>query len=153
MATDMFKLSDYPTIRASIDLDLDDTGLPDSIISMPIYKGSGENMVLARDPLALYRIDPGNATYYTPENAAHIRNAAILFTASLIVLALPQIQRETMGTHYAYQKTVVDRIDLSSTLEGRGEQELDFILHPGIVDDLRPTMFTLGTANRRRRCL
>lgn len=145
----ILKSADFPIIRAAIDHTLDEVGLPDSIIAMSIYRGAGESAVLERDSLALNRIDVGDALYNATQ-ATHIRNAAIFFTASLLVLALPQIQKETFGTHYAVQNQLLSRNELATSLNARAEAELDFILTPNIEDDMRPTFFSIGKRRTAR---
>lgn len=145
---DMLRIADYPSVRAAIDLDYDSETIPDGIIALPIFKGVAESAVLARDPLAFQRIDPGNPTYYDSTKAQHIRNAVVFFTAALLVPAIPQLVKETMGTHYAYQLAPRDQLALANSLNGKGDAELDQIIDTTPETDDMPTMFTVSGPRR-----
>lgn len=133
---------DYGEIRAAIDFSLDPVSLEDRIIGMSIYLGSAINDVVLRDPIALTRSDP--------TEQQHLKNAAILFTAAYLVVAMPRLTKETYGQKYGYERSAVDPSALATSLWARGEAEIDAVLNPGVGDEERPTMFAVGHGRRGR---
>lgn len=132
--------SDYPAIRAVIDVSLDSTSLPDAIIALDAYIGAGMRDVLALDPLAETR---------TGTELQHAQTAAILFTAARLVGALPQITRVAFADH-STQLQAVDPQARAAELRALASSELDAYLDPGDAASDRPTFFTVASGRRGR---
>ena len=82
--------ADYPAIRAALDVHLDSTLLPDSIIALNIYQGAAEMEVKRRDPLAETR---------TGDDATRVRLAAIYLCAAALAPAIPRLVSQTLDGH------------------------------------------------------
>jgi hypothetical protein len=134
---------EYPSIRAAIDISLDATVLPDSIIGLPIYADAAEQDVLRRDPTAEDR---------TGVELQHVTNAAIYLCAALLVPAVPQISGETTSGQHSYTRKLVDVDDLAATLRARADAELAAVLTPSTPPSSasRPTLFGLASGRRGR---
>jgi len=136
--TTLLTSADYPSIRAAIETTLDSATLPDAIIALDLYVGAGMRDVLLIDPLAESR---------TGTALLHAQTAAILFTASRLVGALPQITLERFPDH-EYRRREVDPQIQADTLRTRAEAELDAYLDVGDLFSTRPTRFTVATGRR-----
>jgi hypothetical protein len=106
---------DYPSIRRAIDVSLDSAQLPDGVISDPLYAGVAESWVVAH---------VGAFETATPLAQQHGKLAAILYTASLLVLALPQLLSETLEGTGTYHREKVDRQERARELAGRAQDEV-----------------------------
>jgi hypothetical protein len=132
--------SDYAAIRAAIEIGLDSTTLPDSVIALDLYSGAGQRDVLALDPLAESR---------TGDELQHAQTAAILFTAARVVGALPVLTREK-ELEYEYQRQAVDSLKRAAELRALAEDEIDAYLDPEQTDTGRPTVFAVARGRRGR---
>ncbi len=134
----LLSTSDFPAIRAALDVSLKTTTLSDAVIALPIYQGAAEAEVLARDPLAASR---------TGAALQHVVNAAIFLTAAYLAPALPALTAETIGK-YSYQRDV-DWTARAAELRARADAELAALLTPATAQKgSPPTMF--GVASGRR---
>ncbi len=97
--------ADYPAIRAAIDIELAVEDVPDDVIALPIYAGSGEAAVLALVP---------GAADLTGDDAERVKLAAILFTAALLVERLPRYVEERTE-HYSYRKATDGGLSVAQT--------------------------------------
>lgn len=131
----------YGDIRAAIDISLDETVLPDSIISRDIYAGAAEREVLARDPDALSR---------SGADRARVTAAAVLFTAARLAPAVPNITSETQPGQSAYTRQAVDWTKRAADLRSLAEIELQAVLAPSEAAPSRPTMFARAAGRRGR---
>ncbi len=100
--------ADYPAIRAAIDIELAVEDVPDDVIALPIYAGSGEAAVLALVP---------GAADLTGDDAERVKLAAILFTAALLVERLPRYVEERTE-HYSYRKATDLRARAKAAIVG-----------------------------------
>jgi hypothetical protein len=134
--------TEYPAIRAAIDITLTTDDLPDSIIALPIYAAAADQDVLARDPLAESR---------TGAALQHVKNAATYFCAARLILALPQFTQEREGEQQ-YTRQSVNVADRAAELRGLAAAELDAVLDPdpGDVVAQRPTFFGRLAGGRGR---
>ena len=132
--------SDYPAIRAAIDLSLDSTALPDDVIALPIYLLAADLEVKARDPLWATRAD---------DELALLTNAAIYLTAARIAPAIPRLQGETFGD-YRYQLQAVDWEARAAWLRNQAAEALDTYLAVGDTTIDRPTRFAVARGCRGR---
>mgnify|MGYP001192831459 CR=1 FL=1 len=132
--------SDYPAIRAAIDISLTATDLPDATIALDLYAGAAERWVLGRDPDAASR---------TGDDALRVKEAAVCACAALLLPALPAIRRETHGDD-SYERQVVDPEKQAAALWGRASAAIDAYLAPDDDDGPRPTFFALASGRRVR---
>jgi hypothetical protein len=132
--------AEYPAIRAAIDVSLDSAALPDATIALGIYAGAAELDVISRDPLALSR---------TGAELAHVTNAAIYFCAARLIVALPQILRETFADH-SYERGQTDIAQRAGELRALATAEIETVISPTDTTPAMPTMFTVGTGDRGR---
>jgi hypothetical protein len=140
VASPLLTSADYPAIRAMIEIGLDATTLPDTIIALDAYIGAGMRDVLAIDAFAETR---------EGTDLLHATTAAILFTAARLIGALPQIVKETFPDH-SYERNRVDASARAAELRGQASAELDAYLDPGDTASDRPTFFTVARGYRGR---
>lgn len=126
----------YPSIRAVIDVSLTTDDLPDEILALPIFLDAGVTQVLDKVP---------DAESMTGSDRTHVVNAAVYYTAALLVTGLPDIVGETFGT-YIYKRTPTDRNKQAILLQSKGDGEIDVVL--GITDDDRPRSFDVAKGHR-----
>jgi hypothetical protein len=109
--------SEYPAVRAAIDVSLDASNLPDAVISLPMYAQEAERWVLAQNPLA--------ATYAPNTDAfKRMQVAAIYACAALILPALPQLTAEVYGQAYRYTRQEVDATAQQNALWARARASI-----------------------------
>ena len=107
--------ADYAAVRAAIRIDLTAAALSDEVIALSIYQGAAEAEILRRVP---------GAASYTGETAQRVKSAAILLTASYLVMAVPLAASETVeGGRYS-SKLDDTRAVWADTLRGRAFAEL-----------------------------
>lgn len=138
----------YPAIRAAIDISLSERNLPDEIIALSIYQGTGERWVLDRD---------SDAESYAPAGAApdatkwaRVQNAAIYKVASLICPAVPNITRDDFGPDESYTRKAMDLDRRAEELGDMASAELAAYLETDPVASQLPTFFTVGPGYRGR---
>lgn len=128
--------AEYSSIRAALDVGLDDEALPDSIIELPIYSGAAELEILRRIP-----------DLYTRNGIERRKcvNAMILLTAAYLAPAVPQITSETLGdVSRNYQ--AIDWLKFAAELRGRADSmmvELTIGKSTAI-----PSLFSLASGRR-----
>jgi hypothetical protein len=131
---------EFPAVRAAINVELDEVGLPDNIIALPIYLGAADNEVKRRDPLWTTR---------TTAELRRLKNAVIYLTAARIVIALPRPNAEAFGQRYSYKIDQLSAAQLSSSLEAFADSEINAVLTPGSDETLeQPITFSLGQVCR-----
>lgn len=138
--TALLTSSDYPSVRAAIEIGLDSTTLPDSIIALDLYAPAGVRDVLLIDPTAESRVNP---------ELQHAQTAAVLFTAARLVGSLAQIVKESFPDH-SYERNRVDTSARAAELRALATAELDAYLDVGDVVSTRPARFTVATGRRGR---
>ena len=138
---DILDTTDYPSIRAALDITLGTKSLPDDIIALDIYQDAAELEVLNRDPLALSR---------TGVDAAHIHAAAILYCASLIAGGMvSRVTAESLpGVSYNYSRQAVDWPQRAEALAQRANHEMDAVLQKFATTPSRPTYFGVASGTR-----
>jgi hypothetical protein len=129
--------ADYPSIRAAIDISLSEGSLPDTIISLPIYSGYAEQQVLAVVP---------DADTADTDRQAHLHNAAMLFAAAALCLAIPSFTREA-GPEFNASIDRVKPAELAADLRLRAASELE-AGSPGAAAQLVPLTFTVAKGSR-----
>lgn len=132
--------TDYPSIRAAIDISLTATDLPDATIALDIFIGAAMREVLSRDPEAESR---------TGDDLARVKAAAVYLTAARLIVTLPQILRET-DLDTTYQRQAVDVAARAAELRALAEAELNEVLEPDDATADRPTMFDTAHGYRGR---
>lgn len=112
--------SDFPAIRAALDIDLAEDDVPDAIISLPIYQGQGEAEVLRRVP---------TAGALTGDELEAAKLGAVLFTAALVAEGLPRTTQERVGNwQYSQARASADVATIAAGLRKRAEAALVSIL-------------------------
>lgn len=132
--------SHYPAVRAAIDISLDDKMLPDSIISLQIYRGSAETEVLDKDP---------NAATRTGDEQTHIQNATIYLTAARLAPAVPQLV-DARDDQVSWKRKEADWDARADELRALAEAELNEVLQPAAEAPSRPTVFAAASGRRGR---
>jgi hypothetical protein len=84
MADPLLASSDWPAVRAALDITLDSAQLPDATIALDIYSGRAMREVEARVT---------GATGLTGDDELKVTAAAVFLTAAHIAPALPAIMR------------------------------------------------------------
>lgn len=141
--SDYIRPTDYPAIRAALDITLDEAALPDTTIAMDVYLGAAEREVRASVSLPSPPVG---------ENLERVRTAIILITAANLAPAIPQMQSEQLGD-YLYKKQAVDWKKLAEELRSRANSELTALLTTDIVEQAtryRHTSFAAATGRRGR---
>ncbi len=129
--------AEYPAARAALDVTLDATALPDSVLSQPVYVDAAEAELL--------RLDPDVATR-TGDAQSAAKRAGALLLAALLAPAVPRVVRETMQD-YAYQAEEVDWAQLATELRGRAQREVaGYLVHASTAT--RPTLFARASGTR-----
>lgn len=117
---------DLDAVRWAIAVELTADDLPNHVITLPIYQGVAERWAKSVDPTIEDRLANGTQDQ---KNAA--LNAVIFKTASLLVSALPFLQREDFGPGEGFTRQKVDKGELAESLAARAAAELDSYLNPG----------------------
>lgn len=139
--------SDYVAVRAALDLTLDSTILPDSLIALPIYEGVAESDVMAEDTLWTSHIldtSLGGA-------GQHVKNAVIYHCAALLALAMSNsVESEALpGGGYHYTRDKIDWEARHHHLDSQADRELEAVLAVNQPDTgAMPTMFSLARGGR-----
>ena len=79
---DILPVSNYPDVRAAIDVTLTTNDLPDPIIGSDVYKGAAEDDVLKR---------VSDAASKTGNDLKRVQRAAVLFCAARLIPSVIQI--------------------------------------------------------------
>ena len=134
--------TDYPAIRAAIDVSLGESDLTNSIISQTIYKDAAEQDVLDIDASAESR---------TGENANRVKRAAIYFCAARLCPAVVRITSlSTKVGDMSYSKQTFDPTKRAKELREMAEDELAEVLTPAEETPNRPTFMTVASGTRGR---
>lgn len=130
--------TDFPAIRAAIDIELDKTVLPDATIALPIFQGEGEYIFATAVAAA---VPPVDTTLQTS------KNACIYYIAALLSLKLSQYVSETFQ-EYRYQKTQIPQDQLAFSLFAQGDTQVARLL--GLDEALATAPNLLRVAHGRR---
>lgn len=134
--------TDYPSIRAALDVDLDSSNLPDSTIALDIYSGAADALVYDRDP---------DADDRTGSDADRIKRAAVYFCAALLAPVVVRITSLAVQTRdVSYSRPVFDPAERAAELRALAEAEIDEVLTPAEEAPGRPTMFDTAAGTRGR---
>lgn len=138
MANPLLSTTNWPAVRAALDVSLDDKQLPDSIIGMDIYSGRAVREVTARVE---------GATALTGDSEKRVIAAAVFLTAANIAPALPSIMRAE-SQHLAIQRKEVDWNKRAADLRQAAEDEIAELLEPDTAGAYRPTMMARAKGRR-----
>ena len=131
---------DFDSIRLAISTDLTEDDLPDTTIALPIYLGAAERWAKSVDPSIDTRTD---------DKLEAAQNAVALKTASLLIVALPILQREEFALGEGYTRQKVDTDQVSKSLAARAQAELDSYLNAGSTTTATYLpAFTVAAGNR-----
>lgn len=115
-------VADFPEVRAALDVSLDITNLPDSVIALDIYRGRATDWVISRNPAAA----SWSGSVDAPSIA--IRRACILATAALLAPSLPWLIQETFEHQVSYKRQETDLQMLVSDLWSQANAQIDLSL-------------------------
>lgn len=135
MSTPLIGPTEYPSIRAAIDFNLDSDSLPDSIIALPIYIGEGIASVLARVP---------TAEAMTGADQERVQRAAIYFTAAYLAPTIRDVVSEREND-ITLQYSKRDMLALAESLLARANAALDPLVDS---NPIYPIMFTTVSGRR-----
>lgn len=138
MADPLLASSDWPAVRAALDITLDSVQLPDATIALDIYSGRAMREVEARVT---------GATALTGDDELKVTAAAVFLTAAHIAPALPAIMRAE-SQHLAVQRKEVDWNKRAADLRQLAEDEIAGLLEPDATGPYRPTMFARAKGRR-----
>lgn len=132
----------YDAIRKAISLELTADEIADEVIALSIYQGTAERWAAL--------IDTEIATRTGAELEA-AQNAVVLKTASLLVAALPFLEREEFGQGEGFTRQKMDRAKTAEQLAARAQAELDSYLSAGstATSTFLP-VFAVGSGGRGR---
>lgn len=121
-------------VRSALDVSLDSTVLPDSVIGMSIYGGAAEAEVIQRVP--------DWATRSADQQRVLIGAVAFL-TAARLVMAVPQITSERTPDGQTYSRAVMsDPVKFAANLRGLGGDLIAAVTVANIGVPERPHVFT-----------
>lgn len=126
--------SEYPSIRAALDISLDSDMLPDATLALGIYSGAADAWVITQDSSAEGR---------TGDDAARILRAAIYYCAYLLAPALPQIvdAKDERLSRRLQERNMMELAD-------RLHQLADYEIGQVISKSARPTFFAVAGGTR-----
>lgn len=84
--------ADYPTIRAAMDVSLNDRTLPDEIIGLDIYTGAAERRLASELEMTTAAV-----AGLTGESKTIAVSVAVQFAAASLCMAIPNIRRKNLG--------------------------------------------------------
>lgn len=138
MADPLLSSSDWPAVRAALDITLSSTQLPDATIALDIFSGEAMREVEARVT---------DATTLTGDDELTVTAAAVFLTASFIAPSLPSLTAGR-GQNLQWQRQGVNWDQRARDLRERAEEKIAELLEPSAVDAYRPTMFARASGTR-----
>lgn len=123
---------DLESVRKAIGIEVTSSQLPDTVISLAIYEGAAALWAKGVDPDVLTTFASG-----TDDQKAHITNAVVLKTASMLVKAFPFLEEESFGLGHSFKRAKVDKESLSDSLASRAYEEMSAYLD---TDDTKPSV-------------
>mgnify|MGYP003600082673 CR=1 FL=1 len=134
--------TDYPAIRAALDVQLNAQTLPDATIGQDIFLGAAEAELLKRVPMA---------ASLTGTDLARVKRALVWLTAAYLAHSVVRITSLSVQTRdLSYSRQTFDPDEKASELRSRAEAEIGMLLTPSESAPGRPTMFTLAVGTRGR---
>jgi hypothetical protein len=137
---------EFASVRASIDVSLDISNLPDDVIALPMYRDEAERWVTTMNPMAATYL-PGTPEYLKTQVAA------IYACAALILPAVPNLTSESYGTEFRYTRKELDMNAMQNQLWSRAMTALRSAQGgTGVVpaDEKPPVRFVFTLARGRR---
>ncbi|MFZ1401124.1 MAG: hypothetical protein WAS33_29735 [Candidatus Promineifilaceae bacterium] len=138
MADPILSTTNWPAVRAALDVSLNDKQLPDSIIGLDIYSGRAVREITSR---------VADATTLTGDSERRVIAAAVFLTAANIAPALPSIMRAE-SQHLSVQRKEVDWSKRAAELRQMAEEEIAELLEPDTTGAYRPTLFARAKGRR-----
>lgn len=138
MADPLLSSSDWPAVRAALDVTLTDTSLPDTVIEKDIFSGRAMREVVARVE---------DAVTLTGDDELTVTAAAVFLTASFLAPSLPAL---TAGRsqNLQWQRVGVDWEQRARDLREEAEALIADLLEPAEAAPYRPTMFARASGTR-----
>lgn len=132
---------DFPQVRAALDLELTEAGLPDAKIALPIFLDATEQWVADTIP------DPSGLS---PADTNRLHRAAVWHLAGLLAPSLPSVVRR--GDRDVVEQLVeIDRQKQAADLLGRAEGEIRSIVATSTSSTaVMPTQMIVPVGTRGR---
>ncbi len=138
---DIITSTEYPQVRAAIDVTLTSTVLPDAVIALDIYEEAAEIFVAD--------LVPGWEAL-TGDDAIRVKNAVVYTLAALLLPAVPQFVSERSADGQAYARPVPNLTARVAELRARAAVEIEAITVTPVVTADRPTTFAVAHGYRGR---
>ena len=131
--------SDYPEIRAAIQMGLGSSKVTDGIIAMSIYQGDAEDEVKRRVP-----------NWATKLGEDRIRRAAIFLTAARIAPRMTEIiQADAINEAASWRKNATDWGAVAADLQKRADDLIAAVIAEDVTTEPRTfTFFTVASGTR-----
>lgn len=132
--------SDYPAIRAALDVGLNEAQLPDATIGQDIFLGAAEAELLLRVP---------DAASKTGDDMSRVVRALVWLTAALLAHSVVRVTSLSVQTRdLSYSRQTFDPDAKAAELRSRADVEIAALLEPSSTAAMMPTMFALATGGR-----
>lgn len=132
--------SEYPAIRAALDVGLNANDLPDSVIGQSIFLDAAEAELVARVP---------GAASMTGESLKRVKRALIWLTAAYLAGSVVRITSLSVQTRdLSYARATFDPEQKAAELRARAEIEISQLLTPEESTPARFTIFALAEGTR-----
>lgn len=138
----LFTATEYPQVRALLDITLKPEQLPDQTIAFDAFHGDAERDVLGRVPDAESR---------TGTQLQRLVHAALLLCAANIAPALPRLLRDKFADQ-EIQLAPVDMSARAAELQSQAYDEIAAVLNEDGTEETVeiPTLFATAPADRWR---
>jgi hypothetical protein len=138
----LFDATEYPQVRALLDITLKVEQLPDEIIALDAFHGDAERDVLTRVPDAESR---------TGTQLRRLVHAALLLCAANLAPALPRLLRDKFADQ-EIQLAPVDMAKRALALQAQAYDEIAAVLNEDGTEQTVeiPTLFVAAPADRWR---
>jgi len=134
--------SEYPAIRAAIDVKLNENDLRNEMIALDIYSGAAH-----RDVIARY----AEAESETGDDLQRMKNAAIYFCAArLVAVVFKATSVNVTAGDMSWSRRGLDPEQRAEELRAMANEEIDAVLSPTDVTPGKMTMFKRVPGNRGR---
>jgi len=130
---------DYPSIRAALDISIDEVVLPDNVIGLSMYIDGADEEVKRRVP---------DYASKGSTDQQRMKNAAVYLCAARIAPSIPDIIRERRGQFQEYQREPVDWSARAEALRVEASKELSLVVTGGNLSSQRPCLFGRAPGGR-----
>lgn len=132
--------TDYPAIRAAIDVSITPNDLKDAVIGLDIYVGAAERELLDR---------VADAASKTGDDLKRVKAALVYLTAARLCPAVVRITSQSMTARdLSWSRETFDPEERAADLRAKAEREIAELLTPEEATIARPTMFMVAPGRR-----